>query len=204
MHCCYCSALHGTQSNTLALFSYWTSLYCPHTVSLHCFDLLRLHDWSIIHNACMLLDKVLAFSKFDNNRIMNKPMGCVYTTPFSAKKVFCYPANGFQSAGFWTRFCFVYIYAFSRQATYSAFRLYVFYQYVCSLGIEPTIFCAADAMLYHWATLSLCKQQMHANVHLKVMWLCLSRSCDWTPGLTNAPISSSVTLIILSQSPDLE
>ncbi len=27
-----------------------------------------------------------------------------------------------------------------------------FYQYVCSLGIEPTTFCAADAMLYHWAT----------------------------------------------------
>ncbi len=26
-------------------------------------------------------------------------------------------------------------------------------QYVCSLGIEPTTFCAADAMLYHWATL---------------------------------------------------
>ncbi len=27
-----------------------------------------------------------------------------------------------------------------------------FNQYVCSLGIEPTTFCAADAMLYHWAT----------------------------------------------------
>ncbi len=24
-----------------------------------------------------------------------------------------------------------------------------FYQYVCSLGIEPTTFCAANAMLYH-------------------------------------------------------
>ncbi len=23
---------------------------------------------------------------------------------------------------------------------------------MCSLGIEPTTFCAADAMLYHWAT----------------------------------------------------
>ncbi len=23
---------------------------------------------------------------------------------------------------------------------------------MCSLGIEPTIFCAADTMLYHWAT----------------------------------------------------
>ncbi len=27
-----------------------------------------------------------------------------------------------------------------------------FYQYVCSLGIEPTTFCVANAMLYHWAT----------------------------------------------------
>ncbi len=38
------------------------------------------------------------------------------------------------------------------KVTYSAFRLYIFNQYVCSLGIEPTTFCAADAMLYHWAT----------------------------------------------------
>ncbi len=38
------------------------------------------------------------------------------------------------------------------KATYSAFRLYMFYHYVCSLGIEPTTFCAANAMLYHWAT----------------------------------------------------
>ncbi len=28
----------------------------------------------------------------------------------------------------------------------------LFYQYVCSLGIEPMTFCAANAMLYHWAT----------------------------------------------------
>ncbi len=27
-----------------------------------------------------------------------------------------------------------------------------FCQYVCFLGIEPTTFCAANAMLYHWAT----------------------------------------------------
>ncbi len=30
--------------------------------------------------------------------------------------------------------------------------IHFFYQYVCSLGIEPTTFCAANAMLYHWAT----------------------------------------------------
>ncbi len=39
---------------------------------------------------------------------------------------------------------------------YSAFRLYIFCQYVCSLGIEPTTFCAANAMLY---TGTLIKQQ---------------------------------------------
>ncbi len=39
--------------------------------------------------------------------------------------------------------------------TYSAFRLYIFCQYLCSLGIEPTTFCAANAMLYHWATETL-------------------------------------------------
>ncbi len=38
------------------------------------------------------------------------------------------------------------------KATYSAFRLYIFCQYVCSLGIEPTTFCAANTILYHWAT----------------------------------------------------
>ncbi len=29
---------------------------------------------------------------------------------------------------------------------------YSFCPYVCSLGIEPTTFCATNAMLYHWAT----------------------------------------------------
>ncbi len=41
------------------------------------------------------------------------------------------------------------------KVTYRSVRLYIlfyFFQYVCSLGIEPTTFCAANAMLYHWAT----------------------------------------------------
>ncbi len=50
----------------------------------------------------------------------------------------------------------IYIHAFSRRfypkRLTIAFRLYIFNQYVCSLGIEPTTFCAADAMVYHWAT----------------------------------------------------
>ncbi len=48
---------------------------------------------------------------------------------------------------------YIYIYAFSRcfylKRLTIAFRLYIFNQYVCSLGIEPTTFCAANAMLYH-------------------------------------------------------
>ncbi len=50
-----------------------------------------------------------------------------------------------------------YIYAFSRRfypkrlAVHSGYTFF-FYQYVCSLGIEPTTFCAANTMLYHWAT----------------------------------------------------
>ncbi len=38
-----------------------------------------------------------------------------------------------------------------------------FCQYMCSLGIEPTTFCAANAMLYHWATGTLIKQQNTEN-----------------------------------------
>ncbi len=49
----------------------------------------------------------------------------------------------------------IYIYAFSRRfypkRLTIAFRLYIFIS-TCSLGIEPTTFCAADTMLYHWAT----------------------------------------------------
>ncbi len=48
------------------------------------------------------------------------------------------------------------IYIFSRRfypkRLTIAFRLYIFNQYVCSLENEPTTFCAADAMLYHWST----------------------------------------------------
>ncbi len=37
------------------------------------------------------------------------------------------------------------------KATYRAFRIYIFL-YVFSLGNEPTTFCTANTMLYHWAT----------------------------------------------------
>ncbi len=60
----------------------------------------------------------------------------------------------------WQHYIYIYIYAFSRRfypkRLTIAFRLYIFNQYVCSLGIKPTTFCAADAMLYHWATQEQC------------------------------------------------
>ncbi len=48
---------------------------------------------------------------------------------------------------------------------------YFFLNVVCSLGIEPTIFCAADAMLYHWATQehSMTFVIMHWNIYL-TLW----------------------------------
>ncbi len=52
----------------------------------------------------------------------------------------------------WPYSCFfyIYIYAFSRRFIQSDVTVHlgytVFYQYVCSLGIEPTTFCAANAM----------------------------------------------------------
>ncbi len=53
---------------------------------------------------------------------------------------------------FWWPLLYIYIYAFNRRfypkRLTIAFRLYI----MCSLGIEPTTFCAADVMLYHWAT----------------------------------------------------
>ncbi len=47
---------------------------------------------------------------------------------------------------------YIYMHAFSRRFYPKRLTLHVFCQYVCSLGIEPTTFCAANAMLYHWAT----------------------------------------------------
>ncbi len=36
-----------------------------------------------------------------------------------------------------------------RLTVHSGYTYFLFYQYVCSLGIEPMTFCAANAMLYH-------------------------------------------------------
>ncbi len=54
------------------------------------------------------------------------------------------------------RLVYIYIYAFSRlfyPKRLTVHSGYTFFsQYVCSLGIEPTTFCADNTMLYHWAT----------------------------------------------------
>ncbi len=57
----------------------------------------------------------------------------------------------------------IYIYqTLLSKATYNCSQVIHFHQYVCSLGIEPTIFCAADAMLYHWAT------QEHTSNYMRI------------------------------------
>ncbi len=53
-------------------------------------------------------------------------------------------------------------------ATNSAFRLYIFYQYVCSLGIEPITLCAANAVLYHWDT------GLQGEMHLPISYAYLT------------------------------
>ncbi len=64
----------------------------------------------------------------------------------------------------------VYIYAFSgrfypkRLIIYSGYNFF-FYRYVCSLGIEPMNFCAANAMLYLWATGTDCECLFGFTVH---------------------------------------
>ncbi len=63
--------------------------------------------------------------------------------------------EGGGKSGYINTFTFMHLAdAFIQSDLLSIFRLYFLflYQYVCSLGIEPTTFCAANAMLYHWAT----------------------------------------------------
>ncbi len=62
---------------------------------------------------------------------------------------------------------------------------YTFCQYMCSLGIEPTTFCAADAMLYHWATQEHGK---HGNLYEQTYVL-----------FTSATLNQSGTGYILSK-----
>ncbi len=50
-------------------------------------------------------------------------------------------------------YLYIYMYAVNRRF-YPKRLIHAIHIFVrmCSLGIEPTTFCAANAMLYHWAT----------------------------------------------------
>ncbi len=73
---------------------------------------------------------------------------------------------------------YIYIYAFSRcfyPKRLTVHSGYTFFVCVCSLGIEPTTFCAPNAMLYHWARKSLkayvFKHCMSSQQHIFAVWL---------------------------------
>ncbi len=79
---------------------------------------------------------------------------CYWLLKYGVLRVVCVCVCGRQ--GHTTAACAnTYIYAFSRcfypKRLTIVFRLYNFIS-MRSLGIEPTTFCAANAMLYHWAT----------------------------------------------------
>ncbi len=67
------------------------------------------------------------------------------------------------------------IYAFSRlflafiQSNLQCIQAihFIFNQYVCSLGIDPTTFCAANAMLYHRTTGTLMLLLLKAVANVK-------------------------------------
>ncbi len=57
-----------------------------------------------------------------------------------------------------------YIYAtLLSKATYSAFRLYIFCQYVCSLGIEPTTFALLQPLSHRNTICFLCLLVLHGT-----------------------------------------
>ncbi len=64
----------------------------------------------------------------------------------------------------------VHIYAFSRRfypkrfTEHLGYIYIIFFLYACSLGIEPSTFCTANATLYHWAT-GTCVQKAFDWLH---------------------------------------
>ncbi len=108
-----------------------------------------------------------------SSKIYFSPTVCLLIAPAVRPQVEVLNLAGRNPGGVLTRCClwvffsswtlavshtdiYIYMYAFSRRfypkRLTIAFRLYIFCQYMCSLGIEPTTFCAANTMLYHWAT----------------------------------------------------
>ncbi len=74
---------------------------------------------------------------------------------FSASRRRCESGRTSGFPGYGCTFTFTFMHladAFIQSDLQCIQAIHIFYQYVCSLGIEPTTFCAANAMLYHWAT----------------------------------------------------
>ncbi len=62
------------------------------------------------------------------------------------------PKNIVKYPGALSDILYIYIYAFIQSNLQCIQAIHLFCQYMCSLGVEPTNFCAVNAMLYHWAT----------------------------------------------------
>ncbi len=134
------------------------NLYSYYFCTVHWADLVRLHFTSnyTLYNYYVTnketlnlepwMDLMSAFMDVDHIKYRKQKLKHTCLTH----------KNNYLSEVHLIHMYYIYIYAFSRilsKATCSAFRLHiVFYQYVCSLGIEPTTFYTANAMLYHWAT----------------------------------------------------
>ncbi len=73
--------------------------------------------------------------------------------------------------------------------------IHVFYQYVCSLGIEPMTFGTANAMLYHWATGTL-KDKFSSASWCKIMHAIIIKSDCYNMYLSNYFLKHTHTHII--------
>ncbi len=69
------------------------------------------------------------------------------------------------------------------QSDLQCIQVIPFCQYLCSLGIKPKTFCAANAMLYHWATGTLIKQQNAEKNHSLFLTEKLWYSCFRTQSI---------------------
>ncbi len=107
----------------------------------------------------------------------------------------------------------IYIYqTLLSKATYKCIQAIHLCQYVHSLGIEPTTFCAANPMLYHWSTgthiqqkeTQMCTPACIYTVYLhfkglKSVWTVDQEEVNW-PG----DFHSLVTSRLINQIKDLE
>jgi len=161
-----------TNTHTHLLYTaHSTHTYCTlhtqhthtHTLTVHCSlnthtycTLLTQHTHTHTHTYCTLLTQHTthtyctlltqhththrhAYSKHTHTLTVD----CTHTHPHTH----CTHAAVRLKVGVVASFTFMHLadaFAFT-----IAFRLYIFNQCMCSRGIEPSTFCAADAMLYH-------------------------------------------------------